>query len=54
MTAEATATPYDALGGETGIQRLVHRFHDRVKHAQVVDPLRSTLGLEPSQEAGTR
>ena len=28
MTAEATATPYDALGGETGIKRLVHRFYE--------------------------
>ncbi len=28
MTAEATDTPYDALGGEAGIQRLVHRFYE--------------------------
>ena len=28
MTAEATAKPYDALGGETGIKRLVHRFYE--------------------------
>ena len=27
MTAEATKTPYDTLGGETGILRLVHRFY---------------------------
>ncbi len=27
MTAEATETPYDALGGEAGIERLVHRFY---------------------------
>ncbi len=53
MTAEATATPYDALGGETGIQRLVHRFHDRVEHAQDAGPLRSAPGLVPSQKAGT-
>ena len=28
MTAEATAAPYDALGSETGIKRLVHRFYE--------------------------
>ena len=53
MTAEATATPYDALGGETGTQRLFHRFHDKVEHAPDADPLRSTPGLVPLQEAGT-
>jgi truncated hemoglobin YjbI len=53
MTAEMIATPYDALGGETDVQRLVHRFHDKVEYAQEADPLRIMLGLEPSQEAGT-
>jgi hemoglobin len=28
MMTQATATPYDALGGGTGIQRLVHRFYE--------------------------
>lgn len=27
MNAEATATIYEALGGEAGIKRLVHRFY---------------------------
>lgn len=30
MTAQATATPYDALGGETGIKRLAHRFYELI------------------------
>lgn len=78
MTAEVTATPYAALGGETGIKRLVHRFYalmdelpeactvrqmhpesleggkvHTVEYAQNAAQLRSMLGLEPSQEAGT-
>ena len=28
MMIQATATPYDALGGETGIRRLVYRFYE--------------------------
>ena len=28
MTTQATATPYDALGGEAGVKRLVHRFYE--------------------------
>jgi hemoglobin len=27
MTTEVTPTPYEALGGEAGVQRLVHRFY---------------------------
>jgi hemoglobin len=28
MTTEATPTPYETLGGEAGVQRLVHRFYE--------------------------
>ena len=28
MTTQANATPYDALGGEAGVKRLVHRFYE--------------------------
>ena len=28
MTREVTATPYHALGVETGVKRLVHRFYE--------------------------
>ena len=28
MTTDITATPYEALGGEAGVQRLVHRFYE--------------------------
>lgn len=28
MTTNITMTPYEALGGEAGVQRLVHRFYE--------------------------
>ena len=28
MTTEVTLTPYEELGGEAGVQRLVHRFYE--------------------------
>ena len=28
MTTNITVTPYEALGGEAGVQRLVHRFYE--------------------------
>lgn len=28
MTTELTPTPYEELGGEAGVQRLVHRFYE--------------------------
>jgi hemoglobin len=28
MTTNITTTPYEALGGEDGVQRLVHRFYE--------------------------
>lgn len=39
MTTQATATPYDALAGEAGVKRLVHRFY------QLMDTLPEAYGV---------
>lgn len=50
MTTQTTVTPYAALGGEAGVQRLVHRFYELMDELPEAYTVRQ---LHPESLAGS-
>ena len=50
MTTDTTPTPYEALGGEAGVQRLVHRFYELMDELPEAHTVRQ---MHPENLAGS-
>jgi hemoglobin len=50
MTTDITTTPYEALGGEAGVQRLVHRFYELMNELPEAHAVRQ---MHPESLAGS-